>query len=105
MDGTVPEEIRQQRRNLVMEHQMAVSTELNQLKTGRDYEVMIDEVMVTDADPDGSYMIYSGRTRYDSPEIDCAVTFSGAPDLSPGDIVNVIITNAFEYDLEGEQVL
>jgi ribosomal protein S12 methylthiotransferase len=47
--------------------------------------------------------LYSGRTRYDSPEIDCAVTFTGEPGLMPGDIVDVRITNAFEYDLEGEQ--
>jgi ribosomal protein S12 methylthiotransferase len=101
MDGTLDEETKEYRRDLVMQHQMAVSTELNQLKLGKVFEVITEEKL---EETDTGYDIYSGRTRYDSPEIDCAVTFSGSPDLIPGDIVSVRITNAYEYDLEGEQI-
>ena len=90
------EETKQARRNLVMEHQLKVSEALNELKIGRTYEVIVDEIV-----DEG---VFSGRTRYDSPEIDCEVTFSSGNDLVPGDIVNVRITNAYEYDLEGEEV-
>ena len=68
MDGRVDEDVRISRRDRVMEHQLAVSERLNAKKTGKTYEVIIDEVI-----GDG---LYSGRTRYDAPEIDCAVTVS-----------------------------
>ena len=49
--------------------------------------------------------VYSGRTRYDAPEIDCDVTFTtNRMDIVPGDIVKVLITDTYEYDLEGEEV-
>jgi len=97
MDGKVPEEDRIERRDLVMQHQLAVSEELNGRKIGKVYEVIVDECLAP--------YLYSGRTRFDAPEIDCAVTFStDRPELGPGDIVNVRITDAFEYDLEGVEV-
>ena len=44
-------------------------------------------------------------TRYDAPEIDCSVLFTSKSwEHSPGDIVKVLITNTYEYDLEGEEV-
>ncbi|MBR2706307.1 MAG: 30S ribosomal protein S12 methylthiotransferase RimO [Mogibacterium sp.] len=96
MDGKVDEEVRISRRDRVMEHQLAVSEKLNEKKIGRTYEVMIDEII-----GDG---LYTGRTRYDAPEIDCAVTVSSEKAHVPGDIVSVRITDAFEYDLEGSEI-
>ena len=107
MDGKVPEEEREERRDLVMQHQLAVSEKLNERKIGSVYEVMVDEciTMETGDDTADEPVLYSGRTRYDAPEIDCAVTFSSDnTELVPGDIVNVRITDAFEYDLEGVEV-
>ena len=97
LDGKLDEESKQARRNSVMEHQLKVSEELNERKIGKVYEVIVDEMIDED--------VYSGRTRYDSPEIDCNVAFRSTRDLYPGDIVNVRIDNAYEYDLEGEEVL
>ncbi len=96
LDGKLDEATKQARRDAVMEHQLRVSEDLNEKKIGRTYEVIVDEMIDED--------VYSGRTRYDSPEIDCNVTFSSSNDLYPGDIVRVRINNAYEYDLEGEQV-
>ena len=96
MDGRVDEDVRTARRDRVMEHQLAVSERLNEKKTGKTYEVMVDEVI-----GDG---LYAGRTRYDAPEIDCAVTVSSRKAHKPGDIIKVIITDAFEYDLEGSEI-
>ena len=118
MDGKIPEEERAARRDLVMQHQQAVSERLNERKIGKILEVIVDECIELDAedivddfnniDEDTrSRMVnlYSGRTRYDAPEIDCAVTFStNSMDLVPGDIVNVRITDTYEYDLEGVEV-
>lgn len=96
MDGKVPAEEGEARHDRVMEHQLRVSERLNERKIGRVFEVMVDELI-----EDG---LYEGRTRYDAPEIDCAVTFSSHAEHAPGDIVNVRITDAFEYDLEGIEV-
>ena len=96
LDGKLDEETKQARRDAVMEHQLRVSEELNEKKIGRTYEVIVDEIV-----DEG---VYSGRTRYDSPEIDCNVTFASANELYPGDIVSVRIDNAYEYDLEGTEV-
>ena len=96
LDGKLDEETKEARRDIVMEHQLRVSEELNEKKIGRVFEVIVDEI--TDD------CVYSGRTRYDSPEIDCNVTFECEEYLEPGDIVNVEIVNAYEYDLEGRAV-
>ncbi len=123
LDGKVGDDEAASRRDTVMEHQLAVSERLNEAKIGKFYEVMIDTCCQIDADieeifgsdpipeefaSDGgrnTINIYEGRTRYDAPEIDCSVTvFSDRDDLDPGSIVNVKITNAYEYDLEGWQI-
>lgn len=99
MDGKVDEELKAARRDKIMELQVDISSELNQEKIGRCFEVIIDEVL-----EDGNYI---GRTRYDSQEIDNEVTIKGDRGdklLNPGDIVNVKITEAYEYDLVGEEV-
>ena len=97
LDGKLDEETKQARRDLVMEHQLRVSEELNEKKIGRVYEVIVDEII-----DEG---VYSGRTRFDSPEIDCNVTFESEYELYPGDIADVRIMNAYEYDLEGIAVM
>lgn len=102
MDGKIPEEERIARRDLVMQHQQTVSERLNERKIGRVCEVMVDECIDLENE---DINVYAGRTRYDAPEIDCAVTFtSDRTDLCPGDIVKVLITDTYEYDLEGEEV-
>jgi ribosomal protein S12 methylthiotransferase len=97
MDGRVGEEVRASRRDRVMEHQLAVSEKLNEKTIGKTYEVIIDEIIGNG--------LYSGRTRYDAPEIDCAVTVSSDNAHMPGDILKVRIKDAFEYDLEGSEVI
>lgn len=96
LDGKLDEDVKNERRNLVMEHQLRVSELLNEKKIGSIQEVMVDEKA-----EDG---LYIGRTRYDAPDIDCEVTFSSAVEHRSGDIVKVRINNAYEYDIEGEEV-
>jgi ribosomal protein S12 methylthiotransferase len=45
-----------------------------------------------------------GRTEFDSVEVDNEVIVNSSTKLSPGDFVNVKITSAFDYDLEGEVI-
>jgi ribosomal protein S12 methylthiotransferase len=96
MEGKNTTEVCEERRRLVMEHQMLVSEALNESKIGKIYEVIIDEVV------EDNEIVYVGRSRYDAPDIDCEFTFTGPEGYIPGDIVNVEVTSAYEYDLEGQ---
>lgn len=118
MDNKVPREVCEIRRDMVMEHQQAVSERLNEKKIGKTLEVIVDrciEIDSTDLVKDFNNVdedilpklvnIYEGRTRYDAPDIDCAVTFTtNDMELCSGDIVHVKITGTYEYDLEGIEV-
>ena len=45
-----------------------------------------------------------GRTFMDAPDIDNSVIFTGRPGTVPGDFATVRITDAFDYDLSGEEI-
>lgn len=93
MKDDVPEEIKQQRTDEVMELQQGISLELNQQKVGKTFKVLIDR-------KDGGEFI--GRTEFDSPEVDNEVILDATKNyLRIGDFVNVEITSATEFDLYG----
>ena len=92
-EDQIPEDIKQERLDMVMMAQMEISNEHNAALVGRTLKVMVDS-----SEEDGSYV---GRTMYDAPEIDDSVLFTSRRDLRPGDIVNVLIEDAFDYDLTG----
>ena len=95
MENQVDEDVKAQRLDEIMRIQREISLENNRRLIGETMEVMVDE-----RDEDGSYI---GRTRYDAPEIDNAVIFTSNRELKAGDIVNVKIEDAFDYDLTGEE--
>ena len=95
-EDQIDEEIKAVRVDGIMRRQLDISLGYNQEKVGQTFEVIVDEI-----DQDGSYL---GRTRYDAPEIDNSVIFTSARELKPGDIVNVMVNDAFDYDLVGTEV-
>ncbi|MDR2088958.1 MAG: 30S ribosomal protein S12 methylthiotransferase RimO [Clostridiales Family XIII bacterium] len=100
MKGQVRASVRQSRRNRILRLQQGISLEKNREKIGRTLEALVEE-----REPDGSF---SGRTRYDAPEVDNGILFT-APDAAsaapaPGDIVRVRVDDAFDYDLAGHMV-
>ncbi len=96
MKNQVRSDVKERRRDKIMRMQLEISLAKNQEKVGRVLEVMVDGV-----DEDGAYV---GRSRYDAPEIDNSVIFTSERELRPGDIVNVEITDAFDYDLAGVEI-
>ena len=96
MPDQVDEEIKEERLDSIMNLQMGISLENNKKKIGRIMPVIIDEI-----EDDG----YVGRTKYDAHEIDNSVIFTakGGQSHKVGDIVNVKITDAYDYDLVGEE--
>ena len=79
----------------IMEVQQEISYELNQQKLGKTFKTIIDKKEA------GRYL---GRTEFDSVEVDNEVVIHSTKKLPIGEFVNVKITKAFDYDLEGEVV-
>lgn len=96
METQIDEDIKQARLDGIMRRQIEISLESNQRKVGETMEVLVEE-----RETEGSYI---GRTRYDAPEIDNAVIFTSSRMLQPGDLVKVLIADAFDYDLVGTEV-
>lgn len=91
----VPAEEKEKRVQEIMEAQQEISIELNQQKVGKIFKTIVDKKEA------GRYI---GRTEFDSVEVDHEVIFQSDNKLQPGDFVNIRITKAFDYDLEGEIV-
>ena len=93
----IDEEVKTARADSIMRLQVDISREINEAKIGRVLEVMVDG-----EDEEG---VWIGRTDYDAPEIDGTVIFRGADaGLRLGDMVKVLIEDAFDYDLAGTLV-
>ncbi len=94
LKDNVPEKIKKERADLIMNLQSGISYELNQLKVGKRYKVLFDKV-------EGDYFI--GRTEFDSPEVDNEVLVKKSEGfIRLGDFSQVTITHADHYDLYGK---
>ncbi|MGF1565964.1 MAG: 30S ribosomal protein S12 methylthiotransferase RimO [Flavobacteriales bacterium] len=96
-EDDVPDAVKKQRSEKVMEIQSGISMELNRAKIGSSFKVLIDRI-------EGGY--YVGRTEFDSPDVDNEVLIKQRDDLHLriGDFVTATITDAEHYDLFGEVV-
>jgi ribosomal protein S12 methylthiotransferase len=96
LNDDVPEEVKQQRADAIMEIQQGISFDKNQEKIGRTFKVLIDK-------KDGEYFV--GRTEFDSPEVDNEVLIDARVDYATvGSFVNVKIDTAEDFDLYGHIV-
>ena len=86
----VPEELKQERWERLMETQQVISTARLAKKVGSTIEVLVDEV-----DEEGAV----ARSWADAPDIDGNVYLNGECDLQPGDKLTVLVEHADEYDL------
>jgi len=91
----VPADIKEQRAQEIMEVQQEISLEKNQEKVGKTFKVLIDKKEA------GRYL---ARTEFDSVEVDNEVVINTNKKLIIGDFVQVKITKAYDYDIEGEVV-
>lgn len=91
LEDDVPEDVKMQRANDIMEIQSQISWELNQEKIGKEFKVVIDR-------KEGSYFV--GRTQFDSPDVDNEVLINAEKDyIRTGDFSTVKITAAEDFDL------
>lgn len=91
----IPQEEKERRAQEIMEVQQEISLEKNQEKVGKVFKVIVDKKEA------GRYL---GRTEFDSVEVDNEVVINTDKKLTIGEFVNVEITKAYDYDLEGKLV-
>ena len=93
LNDDVPEEIKNKRKNDIIELQHDISLNRNESFIGKTLKVLVDE---------SEKNIGVGRTEFDSPEIDNIVNIKG--DVSKGSFVNIKIDSVNEYELIGSPV-
>lgn len=91
----VPQEVKEERRDAIMELQQEIAFEKSENMTGRILEVMI-EGKVADENA------YVGRTYMDAPNVDGLIFVNSDEPLMSGDFCRVKVTGALDYDLIGE---
>ena len=95
LEDTLSQEEKEARAQEIMDFQQDISLEKNMEKVGRVMKVIVDRREA------GRWL---GRTEFDSVEVDNEVIIKSSRKLSIGDFVNVRITKAYDYDLEGEVI-
>ena len=94
MEDNIPQKIKNERLNEIMEIQSQISWQLNQAKIGKIFKVLIDRRR-------GEY--YVGRTQFDSPDVDNEVLINAKSNfLRVGEYVNAKIIEASDFDLYAE---
>lgn len=97
LDGHLPEDVKTERRNRLMEVQQDVAFAWSQEQVGRELDVIVDG-----PDPDFPNHVLA-RGMADAPDIDGVVRVKGK-NLQPGDLVRVKVTAADGYDLAARAV-
>lgn len=95
LDDSLSAEEKEERAQEIMEVQQEISLEKNMEKVGKTFKVLVDKKEA------GRYI---GRTEFDSVEVDNEVIIQSNKKLAIGEFVQVKITRAYDYDIEGEVV-
>jgi ribosomal protein S12 methylthiotransferase len=90
----VPEDVKQQRRERLMELQQQVAFAWNQQQVGRRKDVILDQPVPEERN------VWIGRSHADAPDVDAVVYVTGgSKKLAPGNITPCEIVAAQDYDL------
>ena len=95
MPGQIPEDVKMERYEVIMGVQRSISQQICQDMVGKQFSVIVDGL-------DNETGIYTGRTMAQTPEVDGITYISTKKDLTPGSFHDVLIKDAYEYDLLGE---
>ena len=95
MEDQIPEEVKEARRDEIMELQQEISLEKGESRVGQVLTVMIEGKVSGES-------AYIGRTYGDAPKVDGYIFVQTGELLMTGDFARVRVTGALEYDLIGE---
>ena len=93
LDDNVPDELKNERKSIIMDLQANISAEKNEKMIGKTYKVLVDECGDT---------VSVARTEYDSPEIDNIVHIKSP--IQKGKFVNIKVDSSNEFELIGTPV-
>ena len=91
-EDNVPEEVKQRRRDIIMEIQNGISRDILAGYEGRRMQVLVD------AESEEWPGLHTGRVWFQAPEVD-GITYVSGPGTEPGAMVEAEITEAQDYDL------
>lgn len=91
----IPDEVKEQRRDELMELMRDISLQKNKEKKGKTVSVIVEGY-------DEEEFCYVGRSSQDTPDVDGSAYIYSQYELNAGDIVNIKIIDASEYDITGE---
>lgn len=97
MENQIEDELKEERRDIIMDIQKNIAANLCEQEVGKVVEVLIEGKLPEER-------IFCGRTRRDAPDIDGLVFVSSEEELYSGDFVTVKICEAGDYDLMGDVV-
>ena len=97
MDDQIDEQVKQDRYDCLMQTQLTVSEEKTAERIGQRLTVLCEGY-------DRIAEVYHGRSYADAPDVDGRVYFKSQNEILPGQFVDVLITEAMDYDLVGEAI-
>ena len=96
LNEQIDEDVKEYRRDIIMEDQLKISERLLEEKIGQVLQVLIEEKIEDN--------LYAGRSYLDSPDIDGVIYVNSNKNLSINSFINVKVTSSMEYDLIGDAV-
>ncbi len=97
MDGQIPEDVREERAQILMGLQNKIAEENGQKMIGKTLKVLTEGF-------DEESCLYFGRSYMDSLDVDALVYFGAEDEITPGSFVMVKILDYVDYDLTGEMI-
>ncbi len=97
MENQIDDELKEERREIIMDIQKNIAAQLCEAEVGKTMEVLVEGKLPEER-------IFCGRTRRDAPDIDGLVFVTSEEELYSGDFVTVKIREAGDYDLMGDVV-
>lgn len=96
LNEQIDEDVKEYRRDIIMQDQLKISERLLEDKIGQVLQVLIEEKIEDN--------LYAGRSYLDSPDIDGVIYVNSNKNLSINSFINVKVTSSMEYDLIGDAV-
>lgn len=97
MEGQIDEEVKEARKDELMQIQQEIAFAAAENMVGRTVEVLIEGKIPEDG-------IYIGRTYKDAPDVDGYIFVNAEEEMMSGDMVQVEVTGASDYDLIGDVI-
>ena len=93
LEDNIPQELKNERKDRILDLQASISSEKNHLMVGNTYKVLVDKT---------GDSVSVGRTEFDSPEIDNIVHIKKS--VPNGEFINVKVESSNEFELIGSPV-